>query len=360
LTGKFDSSLNRLKALSEYRSDSVSRIGPIRAKLDANENWHIQRNALRDLMRKAIAQIDARGYPVGIVEQLQVALAKHIGIPAESVILTQGADQGIDLLCQAFLQRYDRALVIAPTYSFYKLRVGIAEAQCVEVSVNKDLSLPVNNMLSQADDAAVIFVCSPNNPTGNQFSADDIRRICLGFSGLVVLDEAYVDFAERNLAQEVGSHRNLVVLRTFSKAFGLANLRLGLIIANPEWAPIFLHRVQYPYPISSVVAAVAIQLLREFHLVRSSVESLRNERKWLLEQLRKITDVKPLESQANFILVNLPIEAKKAHKQLLERGVATKEIGRVLDLPNCIRVTVGTREMNLVFLQTLNEVLNNA
>jgi histidinol-phosphate aminotransferase len=332
----------------------------VRVKLDANENWHIQQEILRDLMSKAISQVDARGYPVGIVEELQRTLAEHLETPAESVIPTQGADQGIDLLCQTFLQRYDRALVVGPTYSFYKLRTAIAEAQCIEVSMNKDLSLPVNKILSQGKDAAVVFLCSPNNPTGNQFSADDIMRVCEGFSGLVVLDEAYVDFAQRSLVQEVERHRNLAVLRTFSKAFGLANLRLGFIIANPEWAPFFLNRAQYPYPVSSVVATIAIQLLREFHLVRAGVESLRNERTWLLEQLRKITDVEALQSQANFILINLPIEARKAHKQLLERGVATKEIGEALNLPNCIRVTVGTREMNLVFLQTLNEVLNDA
>lgn len=357
---KFDRGLNRLKALSEYRSSSAFGIDRVRVKLDANENWHMQQKTLRGLMRKAIEQVDIRGYPVGVVEELQAALAKHLGIPAESVVPTQGADQGIDLLCQTFLQRYDRALIVRPTYSFYGLRTAIAEAQCVEVSMNKDLSLPVNSILSQGKGAAVVFLCSPNNPTGNQFSARDVMRVCGEFSGLVVLDEAYVDFAQESLVQEVKNHRNLVVLRTLSKAFGLANLRFGFIVANPEWAPLFLERVQYPYPISSVVAAIAIQLLREFHLVRRGVESLRNERTWLLEQLRMIKDVQVLESQANFILANLPVKAREVHKQLLERGIATKEIGQVLDLPNCIRVTVGTREMNSIFLETLNEVLRNA
>ena len=311
-------------------------------------------------MNKAIEQVDARAYPLGVVEELEVALAKHLGIPAESVIPTQGADQGIDLVCRAFLQPRDRALIVGPTYSFYELRTAIAEAQCVQVSMNKDLSLPVEGILSQGKDAALIFVCSPNNPTGNQFSVDDVMRVCDDFSGLVVLDEAYVDFAQGSLVQEVTHHRNLAVLRTFSKAFGLANLRLGFVIANPEWAPLFLNRVQYPYPISSVVAAIAVQLLQEFHLVRRGIESLKNERAWLLEMLRGIRGVEALESQANFILVNLPIEARKAQKQLLERGIATKEIGQVLGLPNCIRVTVGTREMNSVFLQALNEVLDDA
>jgi histidinol-phosphate aminotransferase len=205
-----------------------------------------------------------------------------------------------------------------------------------------------------------LFVCSPNNPTGNQFSSNDIARVCDDFPGLVVLDEAYVDFAQESLVSEVMRRKNLAVIRTFSKAFGLANLRLGFIIAHPDWAPLFLDRVQYPYPVSSIAASIAIQLLQKFHLVENGVESLRNERTWLLERLREIEGVEALDSQANFILANLAIEAGKAHKQLLERGIATKKIGQVLDLPNCIRVTVGTREMNSIFLESLNEVLNNA
>jgi len=360
LPNKLENSLYRMKALSEYRFSSNLRLDRIRVKLDANENWHIPEETLRGLMSEAIQQVDARKYPLEIAEELRAAVAKHLRIPAESIIPTQGADQGIDLLCQVFLRQGDRALIVGPTYSFYELRAAIAGAQCVEVSMSRDLSLPVESIFSQGKDAAVMFVCSPNNPTGNQFSARDIMRVCDGFSGLVVLDEAYVDFAQESLVREVVRRRNLVVLRTFSKAFGLANLRLGFIIANPEWSPLFLERVQYPYPVSCVVAAIAIQLLQEFQLVEKGVESLRNERTWLLEQLRRIKGVEALDSQANFVMANLPIEAEKAHKQLLERGIATKKIGQVLDLPNCIRVTVGTREMNSIFIESLNEVLSNA
>jgi histidinol-phosphate aminotransferase len=226
--------------------------------------------------------------------------------------------------------------------------------------MNNDLSLPVERILNEGADAAVVFICSPNNPTANQFAPSDIIQVCDRFSGLVVLDEAYVDFAKDSLVHEITRRRNLVVLRTFSKAFGLANLRLGFIIANPEWAPLILDRVQYPYPLSSLVAALAVQLLENFTLVKKSVESLRNERAWLLEQLRRIDGVKTLDSQTNFILTSLPIDVAEAHRQLLEHGIATKKIGQILDLPNCIRVTVGTRKMNLLFLESLREVLNCA
>jgi histidinol-phosphate aminotransferase len=360
LSYKLENSLYRLKTLSEYRFSSDISLDRIRVKLDANENWHIPEEALRGLVSKAMKQVDVRKYPLRIVEELRAAIAKHLRIPAESIIPTQGSDQGIDLLCQVFLRQEDRALIVGPTYAYYELRAAIAEAQCVQVSMNEDLSLPVESVLSQGKDAAVVFVCSPNNPTGNQFSASDIMRLCDGFSGLVVLDEAYVDFAQESLVREVLHRRNLAVLRTFSKAFGLANLRLGFIIANPEWASFFLNRVQYPYPVSSLIASIASQLLQEFELIENGLKSLRNERTRLLEELRKIKGVEALDSQANFILANLPIEAGKAHRQLLERGIATKEVGQVLNLPNCIRVTVGTREMNLSFLESLSKVLNYA
>jgi histidinol-phosphate aminotransferase len=315
---------------------------------------------LNALMSKAIELIDAREYPLGVVEELCSALATHLHISPESIIPTQGADQAIDLLCQTFLRQDHQALIVTPTYSFYELRTAIANAQTIEVSMNKDLSLPVDTILSKGKDAAIIFLCSPNNPTGNQFSAADIIRICDNFPGLVVLDEAYVEYARENLVREVAHRRNLAVLRTFSKAFGLANLRLGFIIANPEWAPSFLDRVQYPYPVSSLVAAIAIQLLKQFQLVEDAVKATRRERALLLEGLRKIRGITALDSQSNFILANLPLNAGKAHKQLLERGIATKKIGQILDLPNCIRVTVGTHEMNSILLESLNEMLSHA
>ncbi|HKM51704.1 MAG TPA: histidinol-phosphate transaminase [Candidatus Bathyarchaeia archaeon] len=356
---KFEERLHKLQAMSEYRYSNLE-FERIRTKLDANENWHIPELSLRDLTKRVVEEFDVREYPLRIVTELQNAIANHLKIPPESVIPTQGADQGIDLLCQMFLRQNDRVVTVGPTYSFYELRTEIAEAQTVETNMNSDLSLPVENILTRNKDAAILFLCSPNNPTGNQFSTADILRVCDAFEGLVVLDEAYVEFARENLAQEILSHKNLAILRTFSKAFGLANLRLGFILANPEWASLFLERVQYPYPISSLVAATAIRLLEKFQLVQNAIESVKSERSWFLKQLRSIKEVKALDSQANFILVSLPLDADSAHRQLLERGVATKKIGQVLDIPNCLRVTVGTREMNLTFLEGLNEVLSNA
>jgi histidinol-phosphate aminotransferase len=357
---KFDDSLVRLKELSEYRFPPRPKQGGFRAKLDANENWHIPAETLRRAMSQAATQVDAREYGTGTTQRLQRAIAEHLHISPESIIPTEGADQGIDLLSRVFLRRGDRALIVGPTYSFYRLRAAIAEAQCIEIEMNKDLSLPVDSILSQSKETSAVFVCSPNNPTGNQFDTKELMRVCDGFSGVVILDEAYVEFAQESLVHETANRENLVILRTFSKAFGLANLRLGFIVANPELAQLLLDRVQYPYPISSLVAEVAIHLLKEFQPVERGIESLREERTLLLEQLRKIKGIKALDSQTNFILLDLPAEVDQVHAQLLERGVAVKKIGRVLDLRNCVRVTVGTKEMNSIFVDSLKDVLNSA
>jgi len=315
---------------------------------------------LRDLMNKAISQVDTREYPLGIIDKLREALATHLHVPPESIIPTQGADQGIDLLCQMFLRQNDTALIVEPTFSFYKLRTALTQAKYVKVNINNDLTLPVEKILTQGKDATILFVCSPNNPTGNQFTARDVMRVCKSFPGLIILDEAYVEFAQETLVREVTRHRNIAVVRTFSKAFGLANLRLGFIIANPEWAPLFLDRIQYPYPINSIAANIAIQLLQNIKLVENCIESVKKERTWLLQQLRKINGVEAIDSQANFILTQLPTDVEKVHKQLLDRGIATKKIGHVLNLSNCIRVTVGTRKMNKLLLESLREVLSHA
>ena len=349
-----------LNSRESYNLSLKSNARNIRAKLDANENWHIPAEDVHRIVREVVGQVDVRGYHLGIVKELCAAVAARFSLPESMIVPTQGADQGIDLLSQAFLREGDRAIIVGPTYSFYALRATLAGARCAEVKLNDDFSLPVEGILQEASDAGMIFLCSPNNPTGNQFASDDVLRLSEKFPGLVVLDEAYVDFAANSLVKEVENRHNLVVLRTFSKAFGLADLRLGLVIAHPDWAPLFLDRIQYPYPLSSVAVSIALRILRESQLVENGVASVRKERKWLLEKLKQIGDVKVFDSQTNFVLVSLPIDATRAFVALLERGIAVKKIGRILNYPNCIRTTVGTRAMNSDFLEALRVVLIDA
>jgi histidinol-phosphate aminotransferase len=251
-------------------------------------------------------------------------------------------------------------VIVGPTYSFYRLRLELAGANWTEISMNDDFSLPVARIIEATGGQGVVFVCSPNNPTGNQFRTDDLTRLCENFPGLIVVDEAYVDFANESIIEQVSSLHNLLVLRTFSKIYGLADLRLGFVIANSDWATIFRNRVQYPYPISGLATSIALRLLREYDLVSEGVESLKRERSWLFQELKSFQNVEVIPSVANFLLLGLKSDYSKVHDQLLKRGIATKSVGRILRLENCIRVTIGTRDMNRTFLDALSEVLRNA
>ncbi len=360
MEGWFEKRLSALEQLDAYQFTYELNAANVSVKLDANENWHIPRERLRQIVASAAEEVDVRRYPLGCVQELRAAVAKQLRIPEDSIVPTEGLDQGIDLVCQGFLREGDRAVIVGPTYSFYKLRSAFAGAACVEVAMNDDFSLPVQQILEAAGKGGVVFICSPNNPTGNQFRTDDLEQLYDTFPGLIVVDEAYVDFATETTIGQVTQRRNLLVLRTFSKAFGLANLRLGLVIGNPEWTPAFLERVQYPYPISGLAANVALRLMEEPSLVKEGIESLKRERSWLFKELTAIQGVKVLPSSTNFLLLGLAMDYGTAHEELLKRGIATKRVGRVLGLENCIRVTIGTREMNTAFLSALGEVLRNA
>jgi histidinol-phosphate aminotransferase len=358
--GWFEDRISALGKLDAYQFTYNLDAANVRVKLDANENWHIPRERLRQIVSSSAGEVDVRQYPLGCAQELCAAVAKRLRVPEKSIVPTEGIDQGIDLVCQSFLREADRAVIIGPTYSFYKLRSMLAGARCDEVSMNDDFSLPVERILKIAGKEGIVFVCSPNNPTGNQFRADDLERLFDSFPGLIVIDEAYVDFATQSIVAQVTRRRSLLVLRTFSKAFGLADLRLGFVIGNPEWMPTFLDRVQYPYPISGLSANIALQLLEEYDLVTDGIESLKREREWLVQKLERFQGIKVLPSVTNFVLLGLAIDYARVHAELLRRGIATKKVGRVLGLENCIRVTIGTREMNMSFLQALGEVLRNA
>jgi histidinol-phosphate aminotransferase len=356
----FEERISALNRLDAYRLTYDLNDARVKVKLDANENWHIPTERLRRIVTEAVEEVDVRKYALGDLQELSRAVGNRLGIPEESVIPTAGGDQGIDLICQAFIGEDDRAVIVHPTYSFYKLRATLAGAHCTEISMNDNFSLPVERILEVGGDGGMVFVCSPNNPTGNQFLVKELKQLCDDFRGFIIVDEAYVHFAPETIISEVMRRRNLIVLRTFSKAFALANLRLGLIIGNPAWAPNFLHRVQYPYPISGVAANIALRLLDEYDLIEKGVESLKREKSWMSQELARFEGVRVVPSVTNFLLLSLTTDYERIHIELLRRGVATKRVGRVLGLSNCIRVTVGTREMNEVFLTVLGEVLRNA
>jgi len=348
--------LSRLQRWEGYQHSVESREG-VQSKLDANENWHLPRAEIREALSTSAEHLDPRSYPDLADTNLAKEVSAQIGVPSESVIPCAGADQAIDLICQAFLGPGDNAVIVSPTFSMYRLRAIIAGAECACVQMLPDLGLPVAEILRRGGPGGVAFICSPNNPTGNQFNRADVEQVLDSFQGLVVLDEAYVEFASYSLSRRVRQRRNLAVLRTFSKAYGMAGLRLGYIVANEEWAPEFLAKVQYPYPVSGVAVAMAIAMLKDRSRIEQWVGKVRNERVWLTRRLRAIPGIVVVDSEANFLMASLPVDSGEVHKRLLAAGVSTRKLGDVLDFPNCLRITVGTRRMNKQLLEELRGIV---
>jgi len=331
-------------------------------KLNSNENFFIPLDFLRNILRQVVDETDPRLYPRDEFRELKEALSQRLNIPPEEIVIGAGSDQLIDLVSRMFLSRGDEALSINPTFVIYERCVRIQKAEYKSVPLKDDFSLDVDALISSVNPKTkIIFLCSPNNPTGNRFSREDILRIAENFNGLVVVDEAYADFASETLIDLAGELENLIVFRTFSKFFGLAGLRVGYAITNRDLAKTINERFQMPFSASIIALKMATKLLEEenFKFIEEKALELKVERSRLIKALNNIEGVKAFPSETSFILFHIEdISSPSVYKALLKRGVIIREIGKVLKFKNCLRVTVAPAEMMKRFLKSLEEVLD--
>jgi histidinol-phosphate aminotransferase len=356
--------LKELEAIAGYRaadpvSEVVARFGlkvDEVVKLDSNENLVLPYTFLRRLLLEVASSLDPRLYPVAPVQRLYLALAEHLGVGEESIVVGYGSDQLIDLLIGA-LARGGRVVSIKPSFTYYPYRCASFGVPYQALDLHPDFSLPTDTLIEAATAETLLFIPSPNNPTGNQFPRDEIVRLLEEGAALVVVDEAYAEFADYSLVQEAQEHERLVVLRTFSKAFGMAGLRLGYLVANPHLAGVLKSRVQQPFPAGAFSALLAARLLEEYEEVRASVQEVKRERQRLIEALHALEGVEVFPSQANFLLLNTRLGVEELWAGLAQQGVLVRRVGRVLEHENCVRVTVGTYDMNRRLLAALAKVL---
>ncbi len=355
-----DETLARLQGSESYamvRTDVESDKRLI--GLDSNENYFANTDFIQRIAEKA-AQCDLRTYPREELVELREMLGAWLRVEPECILLANGGDQVIDLAA-TILQKSGSAVAAWPTYSFYGLRVEMAGGKLIRIPLQKDFSLDVPGLLSAAGQsrASIMFLCSPNNPTANQFSETDIVELLTGFPGLMVLDEAYVEFTERSLVSLIREYPNLAVVRTFSKAFGIAGARLGYMIANPRVSKTFAEKVQFPYPVSKFSARLGIECLRNLDAMQDGVSKMKLERSWLIDRLRRVKGLTAFDSQTNFVLVSTNRDSSVLSARLRSLGVSVKDIGDVLDFRGCLRVTVGTRPMNEKLLGELEQVMSD-
>ena len=326
-------------------------------KLNFNESMFISKTKLSALIKEVADEIDLRLYPEDEEVKLREKLASYIKVPKDCLVIGNASDELIDRIVQLFIEKGDGAISYSPTFAIPQLCVKRQKGEWITVPLSSDLQLDVKGLLPKfSDKTRLLYICSPNNPTANQFSQEDVETLVNSFPGLVILDEAYGEFADYSLVPRIREFKNMIILRTFSKAFGLAALRLGYAVANQELAKILKEKSPLPYPISTFAIRMGCKMLDNVELMRKSVEQVKSERGKLIRALNGIDGVEAFDSQANFLLVNTSNSADVVYEKLLKRGIMLKKWGKLLHYDNCFRVTVGLPEMNAKLIEALKQI----
>ena len=326
-------------------------------KLNFNENLFMPRVKQAKLVKELADEIDLRLYPEDEEAKLREKLTGYIGAPKDRIVVGNASDELIDRIIRLFVEKGESAISFSPTFSIPRLCVKRQEGEYISVPLLSNLQLDVKGMLSKfSDKTRLLYLCSPNNPTSTQFKMEDVETLAKAFPGIVILDEAYGEFADYSLVPRIGEFQNMIILRTFSKAFGLAALRLGYAVANPELAKILTEKAPLPYPVSAFTLRMGSKMLDNTELMKDSVAQVKRERGKLIKELNEIDGVQAFDSQANFLLVNTQKPYDEVNEKLLKRGIMRKKWGKILQYENCFRVTVGLPEMNAKLVEALKQI----
>ncbi|WP_113662182.1 histidinol-phosphate transaminase [Pedobacter nanyangensis] len=336
-----------IKNLSPYSTARDEFKGQASVYLDANENSF-----------GSPLPADYNRYPDPLQLDLKDAISKIKGVPIENTFLGNGSDEAIDLLFRAFCNPgKDNVIILPPTYGMYEVSANINDVEVRKVNLTPDFQLDLEKIAETIDaNTKIIFICSPNNPTGNSINRSDIETILANFKGLVVIDEAYINFAkQKTFIQELTEYANLVVLQTFSKAWGLAALRLGMAFSSTHVIDI-LNKVKPPYNINQATQDLALAALENIQQVNDWIRLTVNERERLSNALGRLPNVKKVyPSDANFILAQID-HAHWTYHQLVDRGIIVRDRSKVVLCDDCLRITIGTIEENNQLLTALEKL----
>ncbi len=333
-----------IKSLKPYSSARDEYSGEAMVFLDANENpWNQPYNRYPDPLQKKLK---------GKVAQLK-------NVAPEKIFLGNGSDEPIDLLIRAFCEPgRDNIVTIDPTYGMYQVAAGINNVEVIKVPLTESFELDAGKLLAAAgENTKLVFLCSPNNPSGNTLHEEAMLEVVNNFPGIVVLDEAYIDFApEKSLLQKLDQHPNLVLLQTFSKAWGLAGIRLGMAFASPEIVSV-LNKIKYPYNLNILTQQKALELTDNKNRTEAWVKQIREERAKMGKMLSELPFVvKVFPSDANFILVKMH-DARGIYEFLKEKGVIVRDRSKVFLCEDSLRITIGSPEENILLINTLKELI---
>ena len=297
-------------------------------------------------------------YPDPLQWAVKEKIGQLKGVRKENILLGNGSDEPIDLLIRAFCDPGKDAITsISPSYGMYEVSAEVNNVEFRKVKLTPAFELDAEELLRAAgEDSKLIFLCSPNNPTGNNLSRKEIHKVLANFHGLVVVDEAYIDFSSApSYIGELSKYPNLVVLQTFSKAWGAAAIRLGMAFASPEVIGL-LNKIKYPYNINQLTQEFALRLLLDENKMKEQLVLLLEGRTLLERRLRELPCVKTIyPSDANFILVRVT-DATGIYNRLVEKGIIVRNRTNVALCEGCLRITVGTKEENNQLLNELEKI----
>jgi len=356
-----------MKELLQRRIEKLNRVTPYipprrpsrkeawRLKLDANENHFLDEGFMRKIFLEAVNECDPRFYPVEEFGMLAEALAGWLKVDAGQVAVGCGGDQLIDFLVQSFGVGGE-VVSISPTFPIYALRSQILGARYNAIPLKSDLSLDVERTADAAAKADLTFICSPNNPTANQLRREDILAVVESAAGVVVVDEAYGDFADYTMIPDVKRYENLMILRSFSKSFGLAGMRVGYVVAGEELVSAF-RRVLYPYGVPAVSLVMARKMLEHVDVVMKAVQELKAERAWFIDRLNDISGVQAFPSKTNFVFLSAGVDRERADRLFAQSELMIRSLGDTLGLGPCYRITVSRRAANEQVIKIFTEAL---
>jgi len=347
----------KIKEFSSIQGYQKPELIPDALKLDSNENYVISKRFQQDVIANAQKNLDVREYPLGGNERLIEQLSKFLGIPSSMIGVGNGSDQILDLILSNFATKDTKILTSNPTFGFFEERCKLYSIPMITIPFSNDMKLDLKEFVNQSKNANLLYLDSPNNPTGFQFKKNDLQKLVNSFDGMVIVDEAYGEFGDYSLIEMVKSQENLIVVQTLSKSFGLAGLRLGYFIANKKFTEIFNRVLQYPYPVSTLTIESGILALKQSNQMKEAVEIIKEERQRIIENLRKYDTFEVFDSKANFVLFDAHGSYKRVYDALAEQGISIRKLGKIGKHDGCLRVTVGTKEMNSKFLLAIRDLL---
>ncbi|OZV68511.1 histidinol-phosphate transaminase [Winogradskyella aurantia] len=297
-------------------------------------------------------------YPDPQQTRVKERLAEIKGVSTSQILLGNGSDEVLDLLFRAFCEpNIDNVITLPPTYGMYSVLAELNSVELIKIPLNADFEPNVDDILkSQNKSSKLLFICSPNNPTANSFDADKIEKLIKAFNGIVVIDEAYIDFSRgESWLSRLDEFPNLIITQTLSKAYGLAGIRLGICFAS-EFIISVLNKIKPPYNINQLTQDKALERLRNLDEVRNEIKLLLLERENLEEALAAISYIKEIyKSDANFLLVKVD-DADQRYRQLIQKGIVVRNRTKEPLCENCLRLTIGTPSENRNLVNALTEI----